>query len=86
MSQDTGRVAVCPRCEAEYLATAIECTDCGVALVHPEQLRPSLCNELCTMHREWGQEEGLATQLVQVGVRTKNRHQVGHCSTHRHKP
>jgi hypothetical protein len=46
MSQDAGRVAVCPQCEAEYLASAIECVECGVALVHPEQLATAEVEEL----------------------------------------
>lgn len=46
MPQDAARVAVCPRCEAEYLATAIECVECGVALVHPEQLASAAVQDL----------------------------------------
>lgn len=46
MPQGSTQVAVCPRCEAEYLATATECVECGVALVHPEQLAGSGVEDL----------------------------------------
>ena len=46
MSQDAVRVAVCPQCEAEYLATASECVECRVALVHPEQLASAEVEDL----------------------------------------
>jgi hypothetical protein len=46
MSQDAARVAICPQCEAEYLATASECVECRVALVHPEQLASAEVEDL----------------------------------------
>ena len=46
MSQDAARVAICPQCKGEYLATASECVECRVALVHPEQLASAEVEDL----------------------------------------
>ena len=32
---------ICPQCEDEYTADALECAECGVALVHPDALEPA---------------------------------------------
>ena len=75
MSQDMERVAVCPRCEAEYLATAIECTDCGVALVHPEQLAsaevealPPVSELACIRAASVAWTRALSERLSEVGI------------------
>ncbi len=75
MSQDKGRVAICPRCEAEYLATASQCVECGVALVHPEQLAtveaedlPPLSELTCIRAASVAWTRALSERLSEVGI------------------
>lgn len=75
MSQDGARVAVCPRCEAEYLATAVECADCGIALVHPEELAtreteslPPIAELTCIRAASVGWTRALSEYLSEAGI------------------
>ena len=75
MSQDRARVAVCPRCEGEYLATAIECSDCGVALVHPDELvahetetLPPVSELTCIRAASVGWTRALSGHLSEAGI------------------
>ena len=75
MSQYAARVAVCPQCEAEYLATAIECVECRVALVHPEQLASAEVEDLppaseltCIRAASVAWTRALSGRLSEVGI------------------
>ena len=75
MSQGTGRVAICPQCEAEYLATAIECVECRVALVHPEQLAavevedlPPVSELTCIRAASVAWTRALSERLSEAGI------------------
>lgn len=40
------RSKVCPECRSEYFATTSQCVDCGIALVHPEEIVDEIPEEL----------------------------------------
>jgi hypothetical protein len=68
-------MAVCPQCEAEYLATAIECVECRVALVHPEQLASAEAQDLppaseltCIRAASMAWTRALSERLSEAGI------------------
>jgi hypothetical protein len=66
----------CPECGEEYVASALRCVDCGVALVSGEPgARPAPVEELppvaqlvCLRTANLGFVQGLSEQLAQAGI------------------
>lgn len=66
-------VLYCPRCESEFLASATECAECGVALVadltavvHDQM--PPVSELSCVRAASMGWAQGLSERLAEAGI------------------
>ena len=65
----------CPQCKSEYLGTATECVDCGVALVsegelegHADRALPPISELVCVRAASVGWAQALSERLAAEGI------------------